>query len=67
MLLDEFTESQTFVQLPHQNQTSVGGDSRSFEIDFQCSIERELKGLNLVLPCEGRSAVVLFRSTEAPL
>lgn len=66
MLLDEFTESPTFVQLPHQNQTSIGGDSRSFEIDFQCSIETELKGLILVLPCKGRPVVVLFRSTEAP-
>jgi len=50
MLLDEFAESETFVQLPHQNQATIGRDSRSLEIDLQGSIERELKGLVLFLP-----------------
>ena len=29
---DEIAESQTFVELAHQNQTTIGGDPRSLEI-----------------------------------
>jgi len=47
VLLDEFAESPTFVQLPHQNQATIGSHSRSLEINLQGSIERELKGLVL--------------------
>jgi hypothetical protein len=49
VLLDEFAESQAFVQLPHQNQATIGSDSRSLEINLQGNIERELKGLVLFL------------------
>jgi hypothetical protein len=42
VLLDEFAESQTLAQLPHQNQSTVRRDSRSLEIDFQGAVEREL-------------------------
>ena len=35
MPFDEFTQSQTFDQLPHEDHTSIGGDSRSLEIDLQ--------------------------------
>jgi len=49
VLLDEFAESQTFVQLPHQDQATIGSHSRSLEINLQGSIERELKGLVLLL------------------
>ena len=45
MLFREFAESQTFVQLPHQNQAGVRGNARSLKIDPHGSIERELKGL----------------------
>src|SRR5450759_3077838 len=49
VLLGKFTESQTFVYLPHQNQAAIGSDSRSLEIDLQGSIEEELKGMVLFL------------------
>jgi hypothetical protein len=39
VLFDEFAEAQTFVQLPHQNPATIGGDPRSPEIDLRCSIE----------------------------
>lgn len=37
------SQTQTFVQLSHQNQATVRRDSRSLEIDLQGSIKRELK------------------------
>jgi hypothetical protein len=46
---DEFTQTQAFVELPHQNQAAVGGDPRSSEVDFQRSFEAELKRLILLL------------------
>jgi hypothetical protein len=49
VLVGEFAESLTFVQLPHQNQATIGSHSRSLEINLQGSIERELKGLVLLL------------------
>ncbi|HUE02781.1 MAG TPA: hypothetical protein VMR62_24660 [Bryobacteraceae bacterium] len=49
VLSDQFAEAQTFVQLAHQNQTAVGGDSRALEIDLQRSVKKELKGLILFL------------------
>jgi hypothetical protein len=49
VLGDERTQSQTFIQLPHQKQTTVGGDARTLEINFQRRIKRELKGLILFL------------------
>jgi hypothetical protein len=49
VLFDQFTQTQTFIQLPHQNQATVRGDARSLEIDLQGAVERELKGLVLFL------------------
>jgi len=46
---DEFTQTQAFVELPHQNQAAVGGDPRSLELDFQRSFEGEVKRLILLL------------------
>src|ERR1022692_929397 len=46
---DERTQSQTFVQFAHQQQTTVGSDPRTLEIDSQRRIKRELKGLILFL------------------
>jgi hypothetical protein len=46
---DQFIQTQTFVQLPHQNQATVRRDSRSLEIDLQGAVERKLKGLVLFL------------------
>ena len=43
VLGDEFAEAQTFVQLAHQNQTTIGGDARSLKIDPEGGVERELK------------------------
>src|SRR3990167_4594220 len=48
-LFDEFDESQTFLPLPHQNQTSVGSDPRSLESDRQKAVERQLQSLFLAL------------------
>ena len=39
MLADQFPESESLVPLPNQDQATVGGDSRSLEIDFEKSIE----------------------------
>jgi hypothetical protein len=49
MVFDPFAHSQTFVQLPPQHQTAVGGDARSLEIDLQRSVEGELKWLVVFL------------------
>ena len=46
---DERTQSQTFIQLAHQQQTTVGGDARTLEINIQRRIKRELKWLILFL------------------
>jgi hypothetical protein len=44
---DELLQAQSLIQLPNQNQATVGSHSRSLGIDLQGSIERELKGLVL--------------------
>ena len=49
MLHDEITEAQTFVQLAHQDQATVGSDARTLEIDLQRGVEGELKRLILYL------------------
>jgi len=41
--------TQSLIQLANQNQATIGSHSRSLEIDLQGSIERELKGLVLLL------------------
>ncbi len=45
MLVDQLAESESFIQFANENQTVIRGDSRSLEIDFEKSIERELKRL----------------------
>ena len=45
MLVDQLAESESFIQFANENQTAIRGDSRSLEIDFEKSIERELKRL----------------------
>ena len=47
MLVDQLPESESFIQFANENQTAIRGDSRSLEIDFEKSIERELKRLVL--------------------
>jgi hypothetical protein len=42
---DQVTQTQTLVQLAHQNQATIRRNSRSLEIDFERAIERELKWL----------------------
>jgi hypothetical protein len=49
MPFNKFREAQTFVQLPHQDQTTIRGHSCTLEIDLERAIERELKGLVLRL------------------
>src|SRR5450759_3053197 len=49
MLSDERTQPQAFIPLAHQQQAAVGSNPRSLEIDSQRGIERELKGLVLLL------------------
>jgi hypothetical protein len=41
---DQRTQSQTLLQLAHQQQTTVGGDAGALEINFQTGVKRELKG-----------------------
>ena len=49
VLFDELSQAEPFVQLPHQNQATVGGDPRSLEIDLQSRVEGKLKRLILFL------------------
>ncbi len=49
LLLDEFLQTQSLIQLSNQNQAAIGSHSRSLEVDLQGSIEGELKGLILFL------------------
>jgi hypothetical protein len=39
---EERTQSQTFIQLAHQQQTTVGGDARTLEINFQRRVKLSL-------------------------
>ena len=39
MLLNQFSETEPFVQFANQNQATVGSDVRSLEIDFQQAVE----------------------------
>jgi hypothetical protein len=49
VLDDKRTQAQTLIQLAHQKQTTVGGNARTLEINFQRRVKRELKGLILFL------------------
>ncbi len=43
MSFHEFAQAETFVQLAHQNRTTVRGNPSALEIDLQRAIEGELK------------------------
>ena len=45
MLVNQFSETEPFVQFANQNQATVGGDVRSLEIDFQQVVELSWNGL----------------------
>ena len=45
MLVDQLAQSEPLVQFPKENQATIRGDARSFEIDFEKSVEGELKRL----------------------
>jgi len=47
MFLDEMLQNLSLIQLANQNQATIGGHSRSLEIDLQGCFERELNGLVL--------------------
>lgn len=47
MLGNEITEAQSLIQLTNQDQTTIGGNARSLEVDLEKTVERELKGLVL--------------------
>lgn len=49
VLFDKFAESQPLIQFPNEYQATVRSDTRPLGIDFQRSIERELKRLILFL------------------
>src|SRR5262249_1986905 len=53
VLGDEFAESQTFVQLSHENQAAVRGDPRSLKIDPQGAVEGQLTRLAVFRPHGG--------------
>jgi hypothetical protein len=40
----EFAQAETFVQLAHQNQTTVGGHPCALKLDPQRAVKRQLKG-----------------------
>jgi len=43
MLVDQLAQSEPLVQFPNENQATIRGDARSLEIDFEKSVEGELK------------------------
>ena len=45
MLVDQLAQSEPLVQFPNENQATIRGDARSLEIDFEKSVEGELKRL----------------------
>jgi hypothetical protein len=47
MLSDEVAEPQPFVEFPHEEQPTIGGDSRALEVDPEPGVERELQRLVL--------------------
>ncbi len=47
--LDEIPQTQSLVQLPHQQQAAVGSHPRALELNPQGAVERELKGTFLRL------------------
>src|ERR1017187_2801038 len=49
ILRNERTQSQTFIQLTDQQQTTIGSNAGTLEINFQTRVKRELKGLILFL------------------
>src|ERR1035437_7083407 len=50
ILRNERTQSQTFIQLTDQQQTTIGSNAGTLEINFQTRVKRELKRLILFLP-----------------
>jgi len=49
MLFDQFSEPESLVKFAHQDQAAVGSDAGTLEIDFERSVEGELKRLILYL------------------
>jgi len=49
MLFDQFSEPESLVKFAYQDQAAVGSDAGTLEIDFERSVERELKRLILYL------------------
>jgi hypothetical protein len=49
MLVDQFAKAESLVELTHQDQTAVGGDTRTWEIDLERGVEGELERLILSL------------------
>ncbi len=49
MLFDQFSEPASFVKFAYQDQAAVGSDAGTLEIDFERSVEGELKRLILFL------------------
>jgi hypothetical protein len=45
MLLDQFSQSESLVELAHQDQAAVGSDARALKIDLEGGVEGELKRL----------------------
>jgi hypothetical protein len=45
MLLDQFSQSESLVELADQDQAAVGSDARALKIDLEGGIEGQLKGL----------------------
>jgi hypothetical protein len=49
MLFDQFSEPESLVEFPNQDEAAVGSDAGTLEIDLERRVEGELKGLILYL------------------
>jgi hypothetical protein len=49
MSFDQFSEPESLVEFPHQDQAAVGSDAGTLEIDLERGVAGELKGLILYL------------------
>jgi len=47
VLFDEFSEAESLVEFPHQNQAAVGGDAGTLEIDLERGVEGDMREMFL--------------------
>jgi hypothetical protein len=47
MLVDQFSKTESLVELTHQDQAAVRRDAATLEIDLEGGVKRKLEGLSL--------------------